>query len=759
MQEKLIQIRRINCSLNKERTYSIDVDDTTTFSELKRIIAASAHLLKNNFKIMYDGQEYGDDLNDFTIGQLFYELNPISLQIIWEKDDKSNDFQNLCFRFDMNDIKNVCKEHNKMKMFYCFSCKESICSDCLNGKHKSHQYEEKADFLLPPKYLMEKIFAETYIYKPDAKLSKSLDCIKFRSEVKFNIFANLRKLLDDLEKKCSSCLQFFSENENVSQRNINANIEILKKYCAECFMELIEKKNANGLLLNDENFLMLYHQAKGIENYKDKYLKQNIEKYEKLNALLEPFIAYVRKIAGELMQVLTNSLNNNLYELFQISVKGNAISQIPREQVYNLIFSKPKEQIKSVPSEEVNSFDAINNSAIKSNNTQRISLNKVRLTSYKQHYKDFDSLLGLNSFNEKSKANFNNAMFSFPGLKNAQYINSKNEGFKLNANAQNSKINSSIIEYNIKANKNNSVSRDNNHINTNSDINLFKNNKDLPNSEYILAAPIFNSNAIFKIFKNETKVKIEFNFKQILGETDIQKFSEGGAYCNIEKNCYFTGGKDNGQTFLQISIINDNNNYIAHLIKMPSMIYSHFKHSITGNEKYLFVVGGYDSNKCEYFDMKTFKWNKMPELISNERQRPILVIHEDYLYAFMGFNKTDILYSIERINIKSLKTSKWENVITLNPIKLYGSGTYTNNKNVFFIGGKHAKGTKEEDYNKYIIIFDFEKNTFYKINDYYEGQFYFVENKFHEFNNDELGSFSYVNNGHLVTIDKSTLIE
>jgi len=63
---------------------------------------------------------------------------------------------------------------------------------------------------------------------------------------------------------------------------------------------------------------------------------------------------------------------------------------------------------------------------------------------------------------------------------------------------------------------------------------------------------------------------------------------------------------------------------------MPSMIYSHWKHLLIADDNYIFVVG-INSNKFEYHIMKNMKWEAMPNLNSEERQRPILVIHKNYL--------------------------------------------------------------------------------------------------------------------------------
>ena len=47
-------IRKIITTIeNEKKTYSIDVDDLTTFYEFKKILSSASHLLKNNFQIYH----------------------------------------------------------------------------------------------------------------------------------------------------------------------------------------------------------------------------------------------------------------------------------------------------------------------------------------------------------------------------------------------------------------------------------------------------------------------------------------------------------------------------------------------------------------------------------------------------------------------------------------------------------------------------------------------------------------------------------
>ena len=95
------------------------------------------------------------------------------------------------------------------------------------------------------------------------------------------------------------------------------------------------------------------------------------------------------------------------------------------------------------------------------------------------------------------------------------------------------------------------------------------------------------------------------------------------------------------------------------------------------NDEYIISIGVVISNKCEGFNLKKMKLEEFPDLNSEERQRPILVFYNHYLYIFMGYNKNNILDSIERIQINNLQKSKCEKVAFKNyyniNIKFYGA--------------------------------------------------------------------------------------
>ena len=76
-------------------------------------------------------------------------------------------------------------------------------------------------------------------------------------------------------------------------------------------------------------------------------------------------------------------------------------------------------------------------------------------------------------------------------------------------------------------------------------------------------------------------------------------------------------------------------NSSPYLISLSTMIYSNWNLSMTSDQNFVFVIGGYNYNKCKYFNLKELKWETLPDLNSDERQRPMIVLYKDYLYVFM----------------------------------------------------------------------------------------------------------------------------
>ena len=336
MEDEITRIKKIITTIDDDKSYSIDVDETICFREFKKILAGAAHLLKNGFRIYHEQQEYTNDYDDNTIQEMFPNLDPIPLRIISNKDVYEFEDELISVRFNINV---PCQVHvGKFKMMYCFTCNKSICMDCLGEDHRNHQVVEKADYLAPAQLLMNSIFSNSALYRADSRLSKYMDCVNFRSNLKLNVFDNLRKMINDLEIKFASCLEYFSTCEDETEKNTNENLELLRKFCIECFIKLKNDINTKGIIIDDEIFLTLYRKLKEIEKYKTEIFEENKMKYEKLNTLLAPFTQQVEVISEQLKTTFNTLLNKDIYENFKNEVQENIVEKVQKETVNDFMF-------------------------------------------------------------------------------------------------------------------------------------------------------------------------------------------------------------------------------------------------------------------------------------------------------------------------------------------------------------------------------------------------------------------------------------
>ena len=786
MEDEQTRIKKIITTIDDDKSYSIDVDETICFREFKKILAGAAHLLKNCFRIYHEQQEYTNDYDDNTIQEMFPNLDPIPLRIITNKDVYEFEDELISVRFNINV---PCQVHvGKFKMMYCFTCNKSICMDCLNEDHRNHQAVEKADYLAPAQLLMNRIFSNSTLYRADSRLSKYMDCVNFRSNLKLNVFDNLRKMINDLEIKFASCLEYFSTCEDETEKNTNENLELLRKFCIECFIKLKNDINTKGIIIDDEIFLTLYRKLKEIEKYKTEIFEENKMKYEKLNTLLAPFTQQVEVISEQLKTTFNNLLNKDIYENFKNEVQENIVEKVQKETINDFMFRN-----LGVPRKSLNRM-SLNFSTHK----KMSNINNKNVSPLREIKEEKASPFPKAILSEQRKQNNSGVDFtqgSFSKTKNSQQDNSTSNYFNKTVEQNNriKGINSNILGNNIVTTTtttnivNTEYSTQNqttqnlvsHNVTSSSGGQIFTGNlvdelsKEIMSRKnmqkqffgnFLFASPIFNTNEIRGAFPDESTARISIDFKQAISDKDIQltAFPQGGAFCNTKNYCYFTGGqeiqKGMGKIFLRIDL---NVQGKVKMTKMPSMLYSHWNHTMIANDNYIFVIGGYNSNKCEAFNLRTLKWEEMPKLYSNERQRTILAIYGDYLYAFMGYSQFGILDSVERINIKELGKKNWEvvtitNISNIN-IKFYGAGVYCLNGELYFIAGKKSLGNDDDAYRTDICSYKFDQGEFVNTESYFDKKLEFIENGFHQLNKDYVGNF--VGGEQLASLPLDQLIE
>ena len=177
----------------------------------------------------------------------------------------------------------------------------------------------------------------------------------------------------------------------------------------------------------------------------------------------------------------------------------------------------------------------------------------------------------------------------------------------------------------------------------------------LPNTYNIILYDPFNKKFTVKNFNHILNNKN----KTILKPFDLSNsiiFDDNDLIC-------ITGGTSSNDKIIIISLSNEN---IIYNKAMPCR--KAFHKSIFINNK-LYIIGGESQNKkvsseCFSFDLSQKNWNSLPQLKKARKNFSLCFYNESILYVFMGEDDTNILDSIEFIDINNLnnlnnKTIGW----------------------------------------------------------------------------------------------------
>ena len=451
------------------RWYSFDVDHSTTLHETKKILSNAAHVLKSNIILYHEGQEYSKEYDEQTLQKIFPTLKKIEFYLKLKKseeDTEENEHEQISVKYN---IKEPCKEHiGKFLVLYCISCKKSICNECFSISHNNHEVEEKADYLMPAKILMERIFANSFMFKSDPKISNYMSCVSFRSIIKTEIFNRMRQLINELENKCINCLEFFSFNEDSTEKNNDLNLELLKKYCTSSYIKLKNNIDTKDILINDEVFLSLYNKLKAIKEYEISLFNENSNKYKMLNSLFLPFTQEIKNMSMDLNNILTRYINKDIYAKFKEEVSKNIVDVVQKEDVVRFMFENvniPKRKMSGTsllkPEENCNK-----NSLTPNINNQRILPSILMFKDTKNNNINNKLTMCNNNINSintsNTSSNLVNSSLNYQQFKQQNFTISSPINFKT----------SSTVNNNMNVNTNSSSIHSLNNINTMNNNNI-----------------------------------------------------------------------------------------------------------------------------------------------------------------------------------------------------------------------------------------------------------------------------------------------
>ena len=315
-----------------------------------------AHLPKNSFSLINNKIDYSKEYDNKTIYDIFPKEKEKYLNIIINENE--NEKEETVLKIDLN---NPCEKHiDKFTIYYCLTCKKSICIKCIDEEHKEHKIKEKADYLAPSKFLVKNLFSDSFKYFVDETYDKSLLIEKLKEKTKNSLFNQLKEMIEFINNELSDLIDFFLSKVLYSKNNINKNVDLLQDYSIEAFIALKNDINTNKIVIDDEIFLTLDKKYNEISNSKD-ILKENYNKFIEINKNYDLIVDFIKNIYENIFDNLSNIFNLKDFTKIKNKIKECVVDEIEKEKIVESMFKNVTVQRKSL-------MKSRNASEIKSNN-------------------------------------------------------------------------------------------------------------------------------------------------------------------------------------------------------------------------------------------------------------------------------------------------------------------------------------------------------------------------------------------------------
>ena len=780
-------IRKAQFILPNERIYTLEFDNNIQMQELKLMIQKAAHLKRRNFHLFSNGEEY-TQYNTEIFGSLFPNQDLVIFTLELGKDD-----DNILENELILQTNSACNLHpDKFLLYYCFTCGNSICSDCFNiGTHKNHIIQDKCFYLLPSKYLVDKIFIN-WSQKPYEDFNISEDLSEFKKKMNSIMFQELFNMLKKIQEKCNKLIDEYNQVNITSLNNIRNSVRDIKISCIKILDELKDEIGIKNIIKNEDIFIEFDKIYKELGKTQNEQFQKNLNNFNELNKNISILVQnLIKQIYSNIYKTLNDMLIDNQYENIQNQINNKLIK--PYEEINNNIIKKKRNTIinttnninsnnfaKAIAAsvqKKLNSFPGQNKENIQEMKTiinpfissqQDIDIN-INQNNKTEIINPFQVKFGYNNItvpnnlpNNVDKVSFgiekepkkeltqikiniskdesnNNNINDTSQISNTNIINQTQQPIYKTIETQ-TIINSNIIPDN---NNNNFEtikyiqSINNNIIQSENELRLKTDIKKYLNTKYILS-PISQTNSIKIITSNiKEESTLPVKFPENFG---FNTFLLDCAHCFCElNNClYVSGGiestteKNKSNVLLCIDITQKDELKVK---KMANMNIARNGHSMISEDKYIYIIGGEDNNTVERYDIENDIWDILPSMIS-KRMYPILYINNGYLYAFFGkFKNGEYPCSIERLNLNNNNENikpAWEMILFSNPknidVRIYGSAVLDYNGMLYFFGG-NVNGINT---NK-IFFYNFERRIIENEEEteltWYES---FRENKLHQ---------------------------
>ena len=663
--EDLPKIRQTKFILPNNRIYLFDVNQNISIYKLKKMIIVAANIGKN-VRIFHDGIEYTDK-DSYCLDELFPDLQLVefTLELPGVQVEEIENLINLKLR-------TYCKGHQgKYPNFYCYTCGNSICTDCLkDNNHKGHNIKEKYDYLQESKDLIENLFKDLkdLLSKTNGVPEEIIKQLKAKITIQF--FPELVKIVKQIEENMINLILFFLEKDQNNYKLVQNNLVSLKSSCAEGLDKLKENIEIEDLMIDENVFLTFDSKFKSINNEKDK-IKKDIEIYKAFTNNLNIIQNIVENTYNEIYSFLIKYLEITKFTDIRNKININDITEVNKKEILERILGDiKKKETNTKFIEYLRNIRRLKNETTLKNQTEDVEMKEIFKTAKKQkETKDKEGqIIGSSLDVDISNKKHVDAVYSPEAPGNNMKLRSGNV-YSV------PKIEKELLEDSYD-----------------------EETETGPIYRRVLSIiPNTNKALIYNVRKNNNITK-DLEFPNLIS---IKYFLNNCSWVNYNNKLYILGGEDKGKnTNLFIEYDGIKNSFK----RLPDSKFAHVNHSLFEYENSIYCIGGKDAD-CEKYDFETNSWTMLPKL-NFIQQNPILYVHNNILYSFFGDdengNKIDHIQKLNLKNVKSKWTSLFYNRNGCN-LKMVGCGIIKINENcIYFFGGKSESGISKD-----AIEFDF----------------------------------------------------
>jgi len=318
--------------LPNDRFYTLDFDHNIQMKELKLMIQKAAHLKRNNFKIFSEDSEY-TQYNSEIFSSLFPNKNLVIFNLELIEDEESSESELLL------QINSPCSIHSdKFLLYYCFTCNTSICNDCFNfGSHKNHIILDKCFYLLPSKYLVEKMFAN-WSQNPYEDIKISTDLSQLKYNLNSVLFKELFDMLKKIQEKCNMLIDEYNKVNELSLGNIRNSVRDIKLYCIKALDGLKDDLNIKNMVNNQEIFIEFDKAYKDLAKLQNEKYEKNMNNFSELNKKISILVDnLVKQIYSTIYKTLNEMSEDSQYENIKNQINMKLIKPHEEEEILNRI--------------------------------------------------------------------------------------------------------------------------------------------------------------------------------------------------------------------------------------------------------------------------------------------------------------------------------------------------------------------------------------------------------------------------------------